>query len=359
MIENGTLDQTVVKVMKEGHVISSSPGKANFKLKLDFDKNYLISFSKEGFITKSIAVNTQLPQERISKPVEPYKIGVKLFKQYEGINIVVYNQPVAKIHFNPMLDEFDYDTDYTKSILSKLNETEKQLEKKAAEERLTTTGTVAGSMMESTTKQNNNSSSSGRLQERNLRKRTADDGNQDQSFIQEPFNREVSQNIELSSGSNENNSVPLIANESEKQKQGYQLYNDTPGAQNTDGADDSNEKISPTIDRETAGLVNLNTAIDAHIVSRIPSRDYDPGNLIHNDSGNDIYSDALHIAPNTTSYRTQWKEQGRTITVIKIVHGINTSEYRKVDYDWGGLYYFKDQYFTISQNVYHWATGEK
>ena len=185
MIENGTLDQTVVKVMKEGHVISSSPGKANFKLKLDFDKNYLISFSKEGFITKSIAVNTQLPQERISKPVEPYKIGVKLFKQYEGINIVVYNQPVAKIHFNPMLDEFDYDTDYTKSILSKLNETEKQLEKKAAEERLTTTGTVAGSMMESTTKQNNNSSSSGRLQERNLRKRTADDGNQDQSFIQD------------------------------------------------------------------------------------------------------------------------------------------------------------------------------
>lgn len=360
VVENGTTDQTVVKVMKEGQVVYSYPGKTNMRLKLDFNKNYQISFSKEKYITKSIVVNTSIPAERILQPVEPYKIGVKLFKQYEGINIVVYNQPVARIHFNTLLDEFDYDTDYTKSILSKLTETEHQLEKMAAEERLTSSGTTADGSMERIVKQNNSLSSSGSLQERNLMQSTTGADKLDQSVIQEPFISNTKQISKTSSDITESNNINPAGNAEENRSPAFQKDNEAQTLQGDQGIiAATSEKNSPAIDRETAGLKQRNTGTDVNLVNLIPSRYYDTGNNMDVNTGSDIYSEALRIADNTTSYRTQWKEQGRTITVIKIVNGLTVIEYRKVDCDWGGLFYFKDQYFAISQSVYNWATGEK
>jgi hypothetical protein len=56
---------------------------------------------------------------------------LKYFKQYAGVNTVIYNQPVGKIRFNDVLNEFDYDTDYTKSIQSEITKADEALKAKA------------------------------------------------------------------------------------------------------------------------------------------------------------------------------------------------------------------------------------
>jgi hypothetical protein len=134
-IENGNYDLSYVVVKKNGVALFTKTGDKNMKLKLEYGNEYLLSFGKEGYITKQILLNTSLPEGIDTTALEPYKIGVRIFKQYEGVNIVIYNQPVGFIHFIPEDEGFGYDTDYTKSILSELESTEKILIEKSKKEK--------------------------------------------------------------------------------------------------------------------------------------------------------------------------------------------------------------------------------
>jgi hypothetical protein len=134
-VENGNYDLSYVVVKKNGVALFTKTGAKNMKLKLEYGNEYLLSFGKEGYITKQILFNTSLPEGIDTTALEPYKIGVRIFKQYEGVNIVIYNQPVGFIHFIPQDEGFGYDTDYTKSILSELEATENILIQKSKDEK--------------------------------------------------------------------------------------------------------------------------------------------------------------------------------------------------------------------------------
>ena len=134
-VENGNYDLSYVVVKKNGVALFTKTGEKNMKLKLEYGNEYLLSFGKEGYITKQILFNTSLPEGIDTTALEPYKIGVRIFKQYEGVNIVIYNQPVGFIHFIPEDEGFGYDTDYTKSILSELEATENILIQKSKDEK--------------------------------------------------------------------------------------------------------------------------------------------------------------------------------------------------------------------------------
>lgn len=107
--------------------------KSKFEFALEYDCEYVFSYLKDGYVTKKVEVNTYVPKEN-SLEFEPFKFDVEIFKQYEGVNTVIYNQSVGKIKFNDVLNEFDYDTDYTKSIQSELARIEELLKMKAKEE---------------------------------------------------------------------------------------------------------------------------------------------------------------------------------------------------------------------------------
>lgn len=79
-----------------------------------------MSFEKDGFVAKKISFNTKAPAEAVPNGFTPFDFAVSLFKQYDDINLVVFNQPVGIIHYDSKLGDFDYDTDYTKSIQSQL-----------------------------------------------------------------------------------------------------------------------------------------------------------------------------------------------------------------------------------------------
>jgi flagellar biosynthesis GTPase FlhF len=110
------------------------PGQQRMDLELRLDNNYIISFTKQGYITKRIAFDTRMPIDRSKQELYPFNFEVILFPQYEGLNVVVFNQPVAKIFFDPLLDDFDYDTDYTKQIQSALKKAEEELVQRQKEE---------------------------------------------------------------------------------------------------------------------------------------------------------------------------------------------------------------------------------
>ncbi len=110
------------------------PGIAKFELELKYNCDYVVSFSKPGYITKRISLNTTVPQSRSKQGFHPFPYEVILFKQYDGVNIVIFNQPVGKISYSRLIDDFDYDTDYTKQIQSALKAAEEEIRQKQKEQ---------------------------------------------------------------------------------------------------------------------------------------------------------------------------------------------------------------------------------
>ena len=134
-IDKGNLEGTQIIITENGKAWKNvSPSKARYEYDLDYGNEYLFTFTKPGYITKKIIFNTKVPEDRIAEGFVPFPFIVTLFKQYDDINTVVFNQPVGIIGFSLEVDDFDYDTDYTKSIQAALREVEEQIEEKRKEE---------------------------------------------------------------------------------------------------------------------------------------------------------------------------------------------------------------------------------
>jgi flagellar biosynthesis GTPase FlhF len=133
-VEGGGLDDAHVVVYKNGEKQRTiSSGLSKFQLDLDINADYILAFEKDGFVTKKLSFNTHAPAEAIANGFTPFEFAVSMFKQYDGVNTVVFNQPVGMIRYDKTTDDFDYDTDYTKSIQSAL---EKTLQEVAAKQEL-------------------------------------------------------------------------------------------------------------------------------------------------------------------------------------------------------------------------------
>ena len=135
-IEDGNFDKSYV-VMENVTTGEKQTlgGQSKYSLNLKTSNEYILAFNKPGYITKKIELNTSAPADRIEQGFYPIEMIVILIKQYEGVNIVVFNQPVAKYKYSKITDDFDYDTDYTKQIQSALKDAEEELATKKKEEK--------------------------------------------------------------------------------------------------------------------------------------------------------------------------------------------------------------------------------
>lgn len=120
-VEGGDLNGANIIIEKNGHVEKTiSAGNGRFSIPLLHNNQYILSFEKEGMVTKKLSFDTHAPAAGVEDGFAPFDFTVSLFKQYDDVNIVVFNQPVGMIRYYEDLDDFDYDTDYTKSIQSRL-----------------------------------------------------------------------------------------------------------------------------------------------------------------------------------------------------------------------------------------------
>jgi len=139
IIDGGNRDGSKISIERDGQKWRTRDGDdgKNY-IDLDYQHEYIFSFSKQGYVTKKIYVSTKVPQSIIKDGFDPYAFDITIFKQVEGVNIVVFNQPVARIIYNEDLDDFGFDTDYTKSVLAGIQDAEKELKKKTKELKSTT-----------------------------------------------------------------------------------------------------------------------------------------------------------------------------------------------------------------------------
>src|SRR6185437_5975137 len=103
---------------------NSSDGKFDFQL--DPDKDYVITFSKPGYITKRISFSTKnITADRGKYGFAPFTIEeVDIFPEIPGTDIdQILQQPVAKINYDPRYHngDFTFDEKYTESIQSLLD----------------------------------------------------------------------------------------------------------------------------------------------------------------------------------------------------------------------------------------------
>ena len=134
VIEKGNMDKAVIHITKNGNPVRTiSPQGQKFEFDCEANAEYIFSFEKPDYITKRISINTFVAEDRLAEGFEPFKFNVYLFPQLEGVNTVVFNQPVGKIMYKQDLDDIGYDSDYTKSIEAQMKEFDLQYKAKEQE----------------------------------------------------------------------------------------------------------------------------------------------------------------------------------------------------------------------------------
>jgi hypothetical protein len=112
-IEDGNLEHALITITKNGkpdRVIDPSKGKYN--IDLDLGAEYTLAFTKMGYISKTVIIDTHVPNGREDAEFGKFSATVELAKQPED-QVITYSQPVGRIKYSTQLGDFDYDKDYT------------------------------------------------------------------------------------------------------------------------------------------------------------------------------------------------------------------------------------------------------
>ena len=305
-IENGNYDLSYVVVKKNGVALFTKTGEKNMKLKLEYGNEYLLCFGKEGYITKQILFNTSLPEGIDTTALEPYKIGVRIFKQYEGVNIVIYNQPVGFIHFIPEDEGFGYDTDYTKSILSELEMTENILIQKSKEEKE-------------------------QQQKEASEKKKEDKREKENKETLSEIKKELSQD-----------SVKVDLDFNTKKEE--IVAKDTTQVKNatfTEGEEQPITNLGIGDGEDQKGKISMDSGED-----KIQQHVYVA-------SGEEPIEEKKSVLPEVETITHEIIEKNRKITEVEVYFEEKKSIIRKVVYNWGGVYYYNIDNKTISEDQFY------
>lgn len=101
----------VIMIAKDGEAQVLTEGLSHFTLRLDLQKDYLVSFERPGCVSKQLRFNTNVPAENLSPDGFRFPFQVTLEPAPEGQRME-YAGPVGYIHFDGKLNDFSYSTDY-------------------------------------------------------------------------------------------------------------------------------------------------------------------------------------------------------------------------------------------------------
>lgn len=101
-----------------------------FYSQLEWNKIYLFSFRKPGFVAKVIEFSTKVPDDFPKELLQPYLLQVRLFPIFEGVDTVFFEKPVAKIRFDEELRDFTDDRDYSLQVRYRVQQMRKKRKQK-------------------------------------------------------------------------------------------------------------------------------------------------------------------------------------------------------------------------------------
>jgi len=126
------------KPASEGAILVGKPGVSggsrasiaadgSYSVKLDFDKEYTLTYTKKGYVSQMIQINTKVDKERIEETFINKEIMIELFPMVDGVNIDLMKQPIAKIFYDEMLYDFDEDEAYSENMKPQIEELKSKL----------------------------------------------------------------------------------------------------------------------------------------------------------------------------------------------------------------------------------------
>ncbi|MDE6450722.1 MAG: hypothetical protein K2L23_00225, partial [Odoribacter sp.] len=103
-------------------------------MKLALGADYKVTFSKAGYTTKIVTINTEVPEESIeaNPNFPPVKLIINLLPYTEDVDLSVFDQPIAILIYNPELDDFTFDKEYAEKIKNRVAQTEQKIKKQLA-----------------------------------------------------------------------------------------------------------------------------------------------------------------------------------------------------------------------------------
>ncbi len=128
-VERSGLSGAKVLVFQKGVQIKSYPAdsKGKFEFSIDLNSEYEIVISKQGYYSKRLYFNTNVPKDELG--VWKYPFMVSMIPVVEGFDASLLDKPIGKIMYVDKNGTFDYDEDYTFNMLKQLEALMKQYEK--------------------------------------------------------------------------------------------------------------------------------------------------------------------------------------------------------------------------------------
>ena len=331
-VEGSDLGGARMVIMKDGEkerTVTSDLGR--FSLDLDIGHKYILEFQKDGFVTKKLLFNTNAPAQAAANGFTPFEFAVSLFKQYDDVNIVVFNQPVGIIRFEPGMDDFDYDTDYTKSIQSQLNavmDEMAQREKDAAKNEKELAKLAAAEEKAQAKEQ------AQAEKERKEAEALAAEEKRQAAETAERLKKEEAEKAAAQAKAEKEAQEPpppVVAKVEEKPEPRRPAP--TPVVSNAltakaTAGEDGRRSIAPNMESEESRMAAASTKTDEEEepVVTVPVSE-------------------------VTRYEDLQIEPGKVTTVIKLEGPAGAHEYKRIVHKWGGLFYFKDGE-AISRELY-------
>lgn len=113
-----------ITAVADGKIIASgtSDGKGEYKIVLEYDKEYIITFSKPGFITKKIVMNTFGVPDKRKQKVPDMVAEITMVQPNDCIKAEMLDKPIGRAKYFPKKNVIDWDMAYSMPLLSALNE---------------------------------------------------------------------------------------------------------------------------------------------------------------------------------------------------------------------------------------------
>lgn len=112
------------KVYKNNELLQETENLSNgsFKLTLELGSVYNVSFLKNDYVEKSIAVVAKTDSSISISGRFFYQLDIELFKEDDGVIDQTALPPVAKLYINEESTGFTYDKKYVKWVAKKYKE---------------------------------------------------------------------------------------------------------------------------------------------------------------------------------------------------------------------------------------------
>ena len=123
--ENRDLSISDAKILikKDGKSfkIEKSDNNGEFDFRLDLDYKYELYFSKKGFVTKWIVIDTQSIPEADKEGGFDMKIDMSLFQKRKNLDASCLQKPIGIMHYYSENNALDWDFSHTENIKGELN----------------------------------------------------------------------------------------------------------------------------------------------------------------------------------------------------------------------------------------------